>query len=150
MNDERGGYMSATKTEATEAIQKIKGFMPASQLSVISDLFRGEEKQFFFDKMVEMASLIETMPKTYEQDGLGEDAIVHLHYFRGGVDAWVTEKDMGDPSTGDTSQTQAFGLITLTGSKDDAEFGYINIEELVANGVELDLYWSPKKLKEVR
>jgi hypothetical protein len=30
------------------------------------------------------------------------------------------------------------------------ELGYISIEELVANGIELDLYWTPKTLAEVK
>ncbi|MFA5352688.1 MAG: hypothetical protein WC291_00500 [Thermodesulfovibrionales bacterium] len=56
---------------------------------------------------------------------------------------------MGDGS-GDERQYQAFGLITLTGDPEDAELGYINIQELIEAGVELDLYWLPRKLRDIR
>lgn len=120
----------------------------AQRMALLAAL-RGEEGEYFAKMLTELQAKLESMPKTYEQDGLGEDAVVHLHYFRGSVDAWITEKDMGDES-GDLLQLQAFGKITLTGDKDDAELGYISIQELIDNGVELDLYWTPKPLKECR
>jgi hypothetical protein len=79
------------------------------------------------------------MPSVYGQDGLGDDAIVYLHYFNGGIDAWITEKD----ST--PEQLQAFGLVDLGCG---AEFGYVSIEELKANCFELNFYWTPKKIKD--
>lgn len=35
-------------------------------------------------------------------------------------------------------------------SHEGAELGYISIAEIVRSGVELDLYWTPKTLAEVR
>lgn len=128
---------------------KIKRFMSKPQLSVIADNLRGEEGDFFASKVLEIAGVIEAMPATYETDDQGTAAVVHLHYFRGGVDAWITEKDKGDGSH-DDRQHQAFGLITLTGNKDDAELGYISIDELIENNVELDLYWEPQTLDELK
>ncbi len=82
------------------------------------------------------------MPKTYEQDGKGDDAVVYLHYFRGDMDWYITEKDM------EAEQHQAFGLADL--GMGFPELGYINISELIDNNVELDLYWEPKTLREVK
>jgi len=127
-----------TKLEAIEALKTLRRFISPAQLSTITDNMRGEEKQFFFDKAVEIADTINTMPQTYQQDGLGLNAIAYLHYFHGSYDWYITERDMED------EQLQAFGLVNMH----EAEQGYINIEELKANGIEIDLYWTPKTLKQ--
>ena len=46
-------------------------------------------------------------------------------------------------------QTQAFGYVILNGDLENAEFGYINIEE-VKKYAELDLYWTPIKIGIIR
>jgi Protein of unknown function (DUF2958) len=81
---------------------------------------------------------------TYEQDGLGDDAVVHMHYFLNGSDWWITELDVED------KVSQAFGLVQLDSYQ--PELGYISIAELVSNsvGAELDLHWTPKTLLQVR
>jgi hypothetical protein len=123
----------------------LRAFVAPGQLRTIAQLARGEEGQHFIDKAREYASRISTMPKTYEQDGKGEDAIVFLHYFKGSADFYITEKD-SDPD-GD-GQIQAFGLADLF--RDGGEMGYISIVELMECGVEMDLFWTPKTLREVR
>ena len=85
------------------------------------------------------------MPKTYEQDGLGEEAVVHLHYFTGSADWWITEKDSDPDGEG---QVQAFGLADLF--QDGGELGYISLVEILAAGAELDLHWTPKPLAHAR
>lgn len=132
---------TATKMDAAAAILTLRHFIGPAQLTALAHACRGEEKQFFYDKLVELAALTASMPKTYEQDGLGDKAIVHLHYFRGGMDFHVTERDM------ETEQLQAYGLADLGYG---GELGYICIAELIAHGVELDLYWTPKPLGEIR
>lgn len=118
----------------------LKKFMPASQFSVLGDLIRGEEGQFFKNKLVEVAETIKSMPETYGQDGKGDQAIAYLHYFKGSGDWYITEKDSG------SQQIQAFGQADLGMGP---ELGYISIEELAQNGVELDLYFTPKTLAEI-
>lgn len=115
------------------------------QNRAIVDALAGEEGEYFKEKIIKVATVIDTMPVTYEQDGKGDDAIVHLHYFSAGSDWWITEKDM----TGDGRQ-QAFGFACLDGMVHFAEFGYISIAELVENGVSLDLYWEPVTIGSVR
>lgn len=126
-------------------------WMGRGQRAALEELLRGEEGDHFVALLTELKARIEAMPKTYETDGVdGDEKVACLHYFMGGVDAWIVEKDMGDGSA-DESQYQAFGKITLFGGGvREAEWGYINIEELIANGVELDLYWAPKPMGEVR
>jgi hypothetical protein len=77
------------------------------------------------------------MPKTYETDGQGDEAIAHLHYFTSGFDWYITERDMEE------EQLQAFGLACVH----ETELGYISIVELLRNGAELDLHFMPKAIK---
>lgn len=132
-----------TMTDALAAIKKIGQFIPKRQLEHIGSLCRrSEEKEFFIGKLMELADLIERMPKTYGQDGKGDDAIVHLHYFGGGSgNWWITEKDS------EPEQNQAFGLADLGYG---AELGYISIMELCENRVELDLHWTPVTIGELK
>ena len=139
-------------TNASEAVQKsnelfeamplLRKFISESQIQTMAAGAQGEEREYFIDAMLELRDTFNTMPKTYEQDGKGNEAVVYLHYFRGGMDWYITEKDMGD------EQIQAFGLADL--GMGFPELGYISIEELVENGIELDLHWAPKTLAEVK
>lgn len=79
------------------------------------------------------------IPGLLGQDGLGDRAIVFLHYFVAGCDWWVSEVDA---ATG-----EAFGWADLG----CGEFGYICLPELEAVTVgglvvERDLDWAPVPL----
>ena len=132
----------ANKLELAKHIPYLRRFVSTQQLSVLGDACYGEERQWFIDTLVELADRIMTMPKTYEQDGKGDDAIVYLHYFKNNMDWYITEKDM------EVEQIQAFGLADL--GMGSPELGYISIEELTEYGAELDLHWTPKTLAEVK
>lgn len=94
---------------------------------------------------------INTIPRLYEQDGLGKQAIVHAHIFGPVGDWYITEID----EEGET----AFGYTKLT-SFPDGEFGYVSITELQAIAdqffekkdirylLERDEYWIPTTLEE--
>ena len=127
--------------ELFEAMPLLRKFISQEQITVMADLANGEEREFFIDTMLEYADRIRNMPKSYETDGAGDTALVYLHYFRGGMDWYITEKDMED------EQHQAFGLANLGHG---GELGYISIEELKANNVELDIHWTPKALRIVK
>ncbi|MCU7801034.1 MAG: hypothetical protein KZQ70_13080 [gamma proteobacterium symbiont of Lucinoma myriamae] len=133
---------SATKLDAIEAIKSIKGFVCSSQLNAIGHACRGEEKQFFFDKMVEVFETVKGMPVTYEQDGKGENAIAYLHYFKGNYDAYITEKDIED------EQLQARGWSKFYGN--NFEDGYISLVELIDSQIELDLHFTPISIHELK
>lgn len=133
----------STKLEAAAAIQFLKSFVNKSQLWVLADNTRGEEGQFFIDKLCEMADRISAMPETYGQDGRGDQAIAYLHYFVGGCDWYITERDVDSDGEG---QVQAFGQADLGY---ELELGYISITELLENNVEIDLYFAPATLAEV-
>ncbi len=122
------------------ASDDLKPFIGRAQLSTMRELAKGEEAIFFITRMVELAALIQSMPKTYEQDGKGDQAIAYLHYFTSGCDWYITEKDM------EAEQLQAFGLANLGYG---AELGYISIVEILEAGAELDLHFTPKPLADL-
>ena len=87
------------------------------------------------------------VPKLYEQDGLGEDAIVHLKFFIDSFTWYITEID---PETG-----QAFGK-TFSSHCPEGELGYVSVVELsqlrgsIGHAVERDRYFSKKPLKDCK
>ena len=135
-----------TSTNTASAISILlalsnRGFIGCNQQAAIRMGLRGEESNYFVDKLDELNEHIEGMPKTYEQSELGEQAVVHLHYFVAGFDCYITEKDM------ESEQHQAFGLSYM--DQGEGELGYISLVE-VSSIMELDLHWTPKTLSEVR
>lgn len=142
------------KAAAVKSLASTDGFfrhwMCWSQRKTLIHNMYGEEGNYFADLLNQLKARIEAMPKTYETEAIdSQDKVVHLHYFRGNVDAWIIEKDMGDGSE-DIRQHQAFGRSTLyRESFSNAEWGYISIQDLISNNVELDLYWEPKTVKEL-
>jgi len=118
----------------------LTNFLAPQQAKVLKDLIKGEEGLFFAEKVQQLEYKIKTMPQTYETDGQGDKAIAHLHYFIGGCDWYITEKDMED------EQHQAFGLASIQ----EVELGYISIEELKTNNVEIDLHFEPTTIGELK
>lgn len=141
----------ATRPEALRSITSLGNLLGKSQLAAVKSLMSGEEAQFFIDKMVELDHIAQTMPKSYEQDGKGDQAIAYQHYFRGGSDWYITEADKGADDDGPNDKnTQAFGFTVLNGDVENAEMGYINIRELTSFNVELDFHWTPKTIGEIK
>ncbi len=134
--------MNTEKFMIDAATDDLKPFIGHGQLSAMRQACKGEEGNWFIVRMVELAAEILAMPKTYEQDGMGDSAVVHLHYFTGGADWYITERGT------ETDQSQAFGLADLF--QDGGELGYISIQELIENGAELDLHFNPRTLAQVR
>lgn len=143
--------LAELKIAAEAALVTLQPFIGPRQLQAVRYGMRGEEKQFFYEKMIELAGVVTSMPKTGEQDGKGDNAVAYLHYFAGGSgNWWITEKDMGcDPEPGeerDNGQHQAFGLANFFGGAEDAELGYISIAEMIEHGAELDFHFEPRTL----
>lgn len=126
-------------------------FIGKSQLSAMKLACKGEEEQYFRDMIEKLKAQISAMPVTYETDDQGDEAIATLHYFNAASDWYIVEKDAGSPDDEVQGiQTQAFGFTCLNGDTDNAEMGYISIQELIENGVELDLYYRPETIKTIK
>jgi hypothetical protein len=126
---------------ALEHIKVLRGIISPAQLNVMGDGCRREERSFFFDKFEELATTFKNMPKTYEQDGKGDQAVAYLHYFTSSRDFYITEKDMED------EQHQAFGLVVTS---EGSELGYISLIELAEFGAELDLHFEPTTIGDIK
>lgn len=129
-----------TIPQATAAFNALRGFISPAQMSEMAVVCRSEEKGFMFGKLAELVDTIQTMPKTYETDGQGNDAVAHLHYFARDCDWYITERDI------ELYQRQAFGLCCIW----EGEIGYVSILEIVEAGAEIDLYFEPATLKEIK
>lgn len=88
------------------------------------------------------------LPKLYEQDGKGFDAIVNVKFFDpyGGSVWFVTEYD--------PEERLCYGWVCLNGDLQCAEFGYISLDELESvkkfgkPRIERDLYFKPVTLRQ--
>lgn len=129
-----------------EALAALRPFLSRPQFATLLDLTSAtaEEHPHFRQTCIAYAERIANMPATYGQDGKGDDATVYLHYFVGGSDWYITEKDM------DGGVDQAFGFAILNGDTECAELGYISIRELAGVRVELDLHFEPTTLREIK
>jgi hypothetical protein len=137
--------MSVASTNNNENFLKLKKFLSHSQIQILSDLcLSSEEAEHFISIVNNQAKITDSMPVTYEQDGLGDDAIIHLHYFLNGCDWYITEKDM------DGGVLQAYGFAILNGDLHNAEMGYISISELVKYRAEMDFYFDKKTIGELK
>jgi hypothetical protein len=136
--------MQTTLRDVSQAVAIIRPYLSAAQLSVMGEACRGEEGDWFRQRLIDLQREIERMPATYAQDGKGDNAIAALHYFNAGSDWYILEKDV------DGGIQQAFGYAILNGDFENAELGYISIAELVAHGVELDLHFKPRTLAAIK
>lgn len=135
---------NSLKMQMVTAAPLIKPYLSRMQYAALFAACGGEEKDFFMQKTVDLAQLIASMPVTYEQEGKGDDAIVFLHYFVGGSDWYITEKDVVG------GVDQAYGYAILNGDDECAECGYISIKELTSNDVQMDFYFTPRSLAEIK
>ena len=127
-----------------DTLDTLKLLTTPEQFEVITDAMIGEEGDHFIEIIDRIHATWQAMPKTYESTAQGRAALARLHYFIGGCDWWIVEKDADPDHAG---QVQAFGIADLGMG---AELGYISIPELLENGAELDLYYTePKNIGEL-
>jgi hypothetical protein len=132
-------------TRGYRALKKLTGFIGASQTAVVKKSLRGEEGQWFMEKMEELAGIVAIMPGTYQN----KDGNVWLHYFSGNYDAYILEKDSGsEDDSPEDFQSQTYGWARFAHMPECAETGYISLPEILANGAELDFHFEPCQLSE--
>lgn len=125
-------------------MKRLENFVSESQLKALKDLQKGPEGDAAAEIINRIAGIIDAMPGPYETDETPlNEKTVYLHYFHAAGDWYIFEKD----ST--PIQNQCFGYARLSAMPEMAEAGYISIQEIIDNNIELDFYFSPKKFKEL-
>jgi hypothetical protein len=114
------------------------------QRTTLLRFLKGKEGEHYENALANVSRVWDAMPKTYETEGQGRAAVAHLHFFVGGCDWWIVEKDSDTDGVG---QIQATGIADLgLGCR---EMGYISIPEILDCGAELDLYYQPATVGEI-
>jgi len=117
-----------------------RAIMPKAQQMAVMQSGKGEEKQFFIDKIKEFEKAFEDAKK--RQNISLDDSIVKAHFFYGQTDWYILDYE--------PSENMFFGYVILNGDVQNAEAGYISIDELhTVKGIELDFYWTQKELGKV-
>jgi len=89
------------------------------------------------------------IPKLYEcEDVPVQDKVIHLHFFIGGCDWFISETDRED---------MMFGFCILNGDLQNAEWGYVSLSELrpiksrgwLEIDCELEEHWKVRPAKEI-
>lgn len=109
-----------------------KSVLPTVQYVSTLKFAQGEEREFFVNKIKEIAVAVENAPKINATDGLEEHRIVLRYFHPSGTQSFITEigKD-GD----------AFGFQCLNDDWENTEWGYLNIDELKnIRGMEVDFH----------
>ena len=139
----RPATQAAQNTHLLTDITFLRRFIPFQQLDGMVMDMNGPDGTWIREKLLELAEMIRAMPKTYEQDGKGREALVYLHYFGGSADFFITERDKL------FVQHQAFGASSYDGGL-GLELGYISLVELCQHPLmELDLHFAPRTLAQV-
>jgi hypothetical protein len=118
---------ASTALQAASSMYELRRFIGVAQLHALRAGVHSEEGTLFVEKLAALETLVKTMPKTYEQDGM---------------DVHITERDMCEGP-----QLQAFGLADLGHG---GELGYISIADIIKHGVELDLHFTPATLASIK
>jgi len=135
-------FTSPTETALSHLKTTLKPFMSIAQRMTLLRQLEGEEAEGIAEIVNRISDIVWAMPKTYETQWQGTDALVYLHYFKGAYDAWIAERDI------EPEQLQAFGMASFYGPE-EAEFGYVCIAEILEAGAELDLYFDPRPISAI-
>lgn len=115
-------------------IEFLKKYIPPMELQTIISYLDDETGPHFRKLLKKTEEKIKAVPSLYSGEEQGLKARVHLHYYVGGTDFYVSEMDQ---ETGET-----FGFACINGDRENAELGYNNISEIISiPWIELDLYF---------
>lgn len=131
-------------THNEKSLDTLRALTNASQFEAVQHVLREGDlaaRAAMRDTVNQIAHIWTFMPTTYKTQAEGLSATARLHYFVGGADWWIVEKDMGK------EQLQMFGLADLgLGCR---ELGYISLPEILSVNAELDFYYTPQTVAEL-
>lgn len=119
-------------TVSPKELAAAKSVLPSVQYVSTLKFAQGEEREFFVHKIKEIAAAVENAPKINETDGLEEHRIVLRYFHPSGTQSFVTE--IGKDGN-------AFGFQCLNDDWENADWGYLNLDELKnIRGMEVDFH----------
>ena len=122
-------------TLSIEELSLAKSVIPEQQFITTLSLSKGEEGDFFKQKIKDIANAVSKAPKLYETDGAEQHALLFRYFHPAGTESLVCE--IGEDG-------EAFGFQCINGDYINAEWGYIDLNELKKNPeIQLD-YHVPK------
>lgn len=122
-------------TLSIEELSLAKSVIPEQQFITTLSLSKGEEGDFFKQKIKDIANAVSKAPKLYETDGAEQHALLFRYFHPAGTESLVCE--IGEDG-------EAFGFQCINGDYINAEWGYIDLNELKKNPeMQLD-YHVPK------
>lgn len=131
-----------TKT-IIKKLTKIKDFLNYSEFQVVKS-----SPQEYADSINMLYKFIKETPEIYGTEE-EQDKIAYLHYFSSSSDWYIMELQKGDIFDEDLGiQKEAFGYAILNGDLQNAEYGYMSIDE-IKKYAELDLYFAPRRMSEI-
>jgi hypothetical protein len=116
-----------------ESLEALALFMPPTQRAAVRHGLRTVMRDEVSVLLTHWCAVIEHMPITLDTEGEGDAATVHLHYFLRESHWFILELD--DYGNG---RAQALGMAY---DGQQATMEYINIDELITLGAELDMFW---------
>lgn len=119
-------------TVTPDELDIIKSILPKAQYVTTLQLTRGEEGDFYKQKIKDLAAAVKNAPKMYSTEGKEQHPIVMKYFHPTGTVNLVSE--IGEDG-------EAFGYQCINGDWELAEWGYIDLNE-VKNipGMEVDYY----------
>ena len=132
--------------QVEQRIDRLKNSTPLNRLlseaqkAALHECLRGEEAVFFIEKLKEVQRIADHTPRTYQTEQSEAVKVATMHYFLNGWDWYLVEMDM------QKELTQCFGLVKGY----EKELGYFSLPEILKTGAELDLYWTPTPINEIK
>lgn len=136
--------MTTTAVNFSRAITPVVAtYLPHRQRMAIEELMLGEEGDFFYERMQDLQTRIQALPKRLSPAlQTLDDAVCHLHYFYGSADWYLIERADNDGI--------AYCYANL-GDDTCAEYGSISLTKLCESkfNIEIDLHWTSCTMREV-
>lgn len=124
-------------------LNKLKDFFNPSEFKVVK-----ANVIEYSDSIINLYKYVKDIPELYATDGIAEKT-AYLHYFTSSSDWYIIELGKGDIFDDDNDiQKEAFGYAILNGDMQNAEYGYMDIDE-IKEYAELDLYFAPTSLSKI-
>ena len=130
-----------------QACQMLETFVGKQELTTLRENFSGEDGAYFIGVALELANRIHAMPTTSERaEADAAPPVAYLRYSNCNAEWYVVKRS---PALGEI-QHEAYGFARPYGDGGETSMSNISIEKLLKLGVDLDIYFTPQPLDDIR